>query len=167
VRIDPTKVLTSGAIDPDQALDAVIEMYRARGKSDAWIEMRLQSKIKRERFIKALGQAIAEVLNRTHYALATNDIYKGLWKRTANQLKQELLVPKNGSLRDEQPLLALYYQGIAEEISAQKLGQREELLWNEGRAIIKDVAAFIGQQAQATSDYLKQDIATGRPLLTS
>src|SRR5262249_25969029 len=107
----------------------------------------------------------AEELSRRHYAIATDDIYLGLWKRTAAYLKKELNVPKNDSLRDHQPHLALHYQGIAEEVAAQKLGSREELTWNEARIIIKDVAALIGEQAQATSRLLNMDIATGKPLL--
>jgi hypothetical protein len=76
-----------------------------------------------------------------------------------------LELPKKASLRDHQPLLALHYQGIAEEVSAQKLGQREELEWNEAREIVATVAAFIGRQAQETSQLLKMDLATGKPLL--
>lgn len=106
-----------------------------------------------------------EILTRRHYAIATDDIYLGLWKRTSAHLKKELNVPKNASLRDHQPRLALHYQGIAEEVAAQKLGDRAELTWNEARYIIKTVAAFIGEQAQATSQLLQMDIATGKPLL--
>lgn len=167
VRLDPTKVLTSGAISPDQALEAGIEMYRAQGKSDAWIQMRVESKFKRDAFVKALGYAIAEIINRRHYAIATNDIYTGLWQRTAARLKQELSVSKNGSLRDRQPTLALYFQGIAEEASADKLGQRQELSWNEARDIIKTVSVMVGRYAKEMSEYLGKDLATGRPLLPS
>jgi hypothetical protein len=167
VRLDPTRVLTSGAISPDQAIDAGIEMYRAQGKSDAWIQMRVESKIKRDTFVKALGHAIAEVLNRRHYAIATNDIYTGLWQRTAAKLKQELLVSKNGSLRDRQPTMALYFQGIAEEACADKLDQRQELSWNEARDIIKTVSSMVGRYAKEMSEYLGKDLATGRPLLPS
>jgi hypothetical protein len=167
VRLDPTRVLTSGAISPDQAIDAGIEMYRAQGKSDAWIQMRVESKMKRDTFVRALGQAIAEVLNRRHYAIATNDIYLGLRQRTAAKLKQELLVSKNGSLRDRQPTMALYFQGIAEEASADKLGQRQELSWVEARDIIKTVSSMVGRYAKEMSEYLGKDLATGRPLLPS
>ncbi len=165
VRRDPGTIFTSGAMTADQALDAVIEMYRAQGKDDGWIQARLEGKIKRHQFTSALQASVAEVLTRRHYATATDDIYLGLWKRTAAHLKQELNVPKNASLRDHQPRLALHYQGIAEEVAAQKLGNREELTWNDARYIIKTVAAFIGEQAQATSRLLNMDIATGKPLL--
>lgn len=165
VRREPEKVISLGAIDPDTALDAVIQRYRELGKDDRWIQARLEGKIKRNQFTAALNEAVVEILTRRHYAIATDDIYLGLWKRTSAHLKTELNVPKNASLRDHQPRLALHYQGIAEEVAAQKLGDRAELTWNEARYIIKTVAAFIGEQAQATSQLLQMDIATGRPLL--
>jgi hypothetical protein len=167
VRRNPDTVVLSGAMTPDQAIEAAIEAYRAQGKTDAWIMSRLEGKIKRQQFTTALSAAVRDVLNRSHYAIATDDIYKGLWGRTAAYLKEELEVPKKGSLRDHQPMLALHYQGIAEEVCAQKLGQRDELEWNEARGIVQDVAQFVGRQAQETSHLLKMDIATGKPLLNT
>ena len=166
VRRDPQNILISGAMTPDQAIEAAIEMYRAQGKDDKWIRARLEGKIKRNLFTAALNAAVADMLTPRHYAIATDDIYQGLWGRTAAYLKGELKLPKSASLRDHQPTLALHYQGIAEEVAAQKLGDRSEISWNEARSLVKTVAAFIGDQAQATSRLLKMDIATGKPLLT-
>jgi hypothetical protein len=167
VRLNPQTFLTSGAMTPDQAIDAAIQMYRAQGKDDKWIQARIEGKIKRNQFTAALNAAVADVLTPRHYATATDDIYLGLWGRTSAYLKGELNLPKNVSLRDHQPRLALHYQGIAEEVCAKKLGERTELDWEEARTIIKIVAAFIGEQAQATSRLLSMDLATGKPLLSS
>lgn len=90
-----------------------------------------------------------------------------MWGRTAATLKTELSVPKNNNLRDYQPTMALYYQGIVEEVCAQKLGLREELSWGEARDIIQTVATIIGRQAQETGQLLQQDLATGKPLLSN
>jgi hypothetical protein len=165
IRRDPDAVVLSGAMTPDQAIDAAIQMYRAQGKSDMWIRSRMEGKIKRQQFTTALSAAVSDVLNRSHYAIATDDIYKGLWGRTASYLKEELELPKKASLRDHQPMLALHYQGIAEEVCAQKLGQETELEWHQARVIVQEVAHFIGRQAQETSQLLKMDLATGRLLL--
>jgi hypothetical protein len=165
IRRDPDAVVLSGAMTPDQAIDAAIQMYRAQGKSDMWIRSRMEGKIKRQQFTTALSAAVSDVLNRSHYAIATDDIYKGLWGRTASYLKEELELPKKASLRDHQPMLALHYQGIAEEVCAQKLGQETELEWHQARVIVQEVAQFIGRQAQETSQLLKMDLATGRLLL--
>jgi len=167
IRLNPKAVLTSGAMTPDQALDAAIEMYKAQGKTDAWIQMRIQGKISRLQFVSALGQAVVDVLKRQHYAMATDDIYKGLWGRTAAHLKKELLLAKKASLRDHQPTMALYYQGIAEEAAAERLGERQELLWEEAREIVKMISELVGTQANQMSQFLHKDLATGRPLLTS
>ena len=166
VRLEPETVITSGAIDPDEAIDAAIEAYRRRGKDDRWISARLAGKVKRAKFTSALKAAVYEMLTQIHYAIATDDIYQGLWGRTAAYLKDELDLPKKASLRDNQPTLALTYQGIAEEVAAQKLGDETELSWDEARAIVKQVAALIGIQAQATGQFLRVDLATGKPLLS-
>jgi len=166
MRLDPKTVLTSGAITADQALDAVIQMYRDQGRSDEWIQARMEGKIKRNEFVMALKAAVASPLAPHHYALATDEMYVGLWKRTAAQLKKELNLAKNASLRDHQPMLGLEYQRIAEGVAAKKLGDRQELTWDEARAIIKMVATFIGRQAKETSELMEMDLATGRPLLT-
>jgi hypothetical protein len=167
VRREPESVITSGAIDPDQAIEAAIQAYRAQGKDDKWIRARLEGKIKRHRFTAALSAAVRDVLSPRHYALATDDIYEGLWGRTANYLRHEMELSKTDNLRDHQPVLALHYQGIAEEVSAQQLGEREELSWHEAREIVQTVARFIGRQAQETSQLVKIDLATGKALLAS
>jgi hypothetical protein len=117
VRRSPDTVVLSGAMTPDQ------------GKTDAWIRARLEGKIKRHQFTAALTAAVA-----------TDDIYKGLWGRTAAYLKEELELPRKASLRDHQPMLALHY-----------LGQQQELQWNEARGIVQDVAQFIGRRASPYS----------------
>lgn len=167
LRLEPKVAITSGALNPDQAIEAAIKAYRDQGKDDRWIQARIEGKIKRNQFTAALTAAVAEYLTPRHFATATDDIYKGLWGRTAAMLKKELELPKKANLRDHQPMLALHYQGIAEEVSALKLGKREELTWDEAREIVQTVAAFIGKQAAQTAELLQMDIATGKALLPS
>jgi hypothetical protein len=163
-RRDPEAVITSGMIDPDDALNAVIEEYRRRGKTDEWIDARLTGIMKRNQFTAALREAIKDMSQR-HYGMATNEIYLGLWNRTAENLREELSLTKKDNLRDHQPALGLMYQGIAEQVSAQRLKDREELTIAEGLQIIHHVATFIGKQAEETSQFLQMDLATGKPLL--
>lgn len=167
VRMNPQTVITSGAIDPDQAIDAALEAYRAQGKDDRWIQARIEGKIKRKQFTMALTAAVAEILTPKHYAIATDDIYLGLYNRTSAYLKGELNLSKKAKLRDHQPYMAVHYQGIAEEASALKLGDRQELDWDEARSIIQMVAKFVGKQVQEMGQLLNMDIATGKPLLPS
>lgn len=166
VRLEPDALLET-VKDPDKLLNAFIEYHRKRGKTDQWITARFESTIKRNRFTLALSEFVADVLNRKHYAAATDDVYTGLWGRTASSLKKQLQLTKNDNLRDHQPILALHYQGIVEEVCAIRLDERQEVSWEEARDIIQSVAKIIGRQAQETSDLLKMDIATGKRLLAS
>jgi len=165
VRRDPNRVVLSGAMDPDAALEAAIQGYLAQGKDMNWIGERLEGKVKRIQFTNALQAAVAETLKRVHYATATDDIYRGLWGRTAAYLKHELDLPKKATLRDHQPTIALTYQRLAEEMCTQKLGDRVELTWDEAREIVKAVAEFVGEQTRAASQFMRMDLATGHPLL--
>lgn len=166
VRLEPDKVFET-VKDPDKLLSAFIEYHRKRGKSDSWIQMRMESKIKRNYFTAALSEFVVELLGRPHYSTATDDVYQGLWGRTTSTLKSQLQLTKNENLRDHQPSLALHYQGIVEEVCALQLEERQEVSWNEARDIIQSVAKIIGRQAQETSDLLKMDIATGKRLLAN
>jgi len=162
VRREPDKLIDS-VNNPDKLIDAFIDYHRKRGKEDRWIQMRIDSKIKRNQFTAALAEFVRDALTPRHYAIATDDVYRGMWGRPAVVLKQELGIAR-GSLRDRQPTLALYYQGIVEEVCAQKIGAREELWWEEAREVIAVVAAIIGRQAKETGDLLGQDLATGKSL---
>lgn len=164
VRREPEKVVTSGAIDPETALEAVIKMYQRQGKSDEWIRMRINTKIHRVAFISALKASMAEIVQ-FQYGQATNQIYLGLWNRTAKRLKEEMGLGKTANLRDYQPTAALYYQGLAEDACARELGDKQELTWGEAVAIIQDAALFVGAQARAYGERYKIDLATGQPLL--
>ncbi|MBA3868963.1 MAG: hypothetical protein H0X30_07405 [Anaerolineae bacterium] len=166
VRRDPDKLI-SGMNNPDKLIDAFIEYHRKRGKDDRWIQMRIDSKIKRNQFTSALAEFVRDELTPRHYATATDEVYRGLWGRTAAALKTQLGVSGSNSLRDYQPTLALYYQGIVEEVCAQKLGTREELWWEEARDIVRTVARIIGRQAKETGELLQKDLATDKPLLTN
>lgn len=164
VRRKPEAVVAE--LDPDDAADAVIEAYQKQGKSDAWISARLVGKVKRNEFTRALKAAIRD-MRPWQYGAATNEIYEGLWGRTAEYLKKELDIPEKASLRDNQPTLALTYQAIAEEVSAHQLGEQTRISWNKAKAVVREVSDLIGQQASATSKYLGVDLATGKPLLES
>jgi hypothetical protein len=164
VRREPDKLATT-VKDPEKLLDAFIEYHRKRGKDDRWIQMRINSKIKRNMFTAALSEFVTEMLTPRHYALATDEVYTGLWGRTAAKLKNELQIKKKDNLRDYQPTIALHYQGIVEEVCAQKIGEREELDWNEACDIVRTIAKIIGRQAQETSELMNMDLATGKRLL--
>lgn len=151
---------------PERGIDAAEQVYKRRGKDDAWIQARIEGRFARQHFTAALGAALGNPQG-VHYALATNEVYTGLWKRTAAQLKEALGLSKSQALRDHQPALALMYQRMAEMVIAEKLGAATDLTWQEAEAIIRTLAAMIGRHADETGRALGTDLATGKKLLSS
>ena len=151
--------------DPSSAADLTIEHYRRLGRDEQWINARLDGKIHRKVFIAALKDAVAETLQSWQYGVATNDLYEGLWQRTAAQLRGEMHLDESANVRDYQPRLALIYQTLAEATAAEAMGNQQSLEWEHARQIVQRVAHLIGQQAQQTGQLLGIDIATGHKLI--
>jgi hypothetical protein len=166
LRLEPEAIFEN-VQDPDKLLDAFVAYHRKRGKDNDWISTRIQSTVSRLRFTSALKEFVNMVLIRKHYATATDDVYIGLWGRSAATLKKELQLSKNDNLRDNQPEVGLSYQGIVEQVCAVKLQKREEVSWHEARDIIQTVAKIIGRQAEETSLLMELDLATGKRLLAN
>jgi len=156
--------------DPEKGVDVAHEAYRMQGKSEEWIETRNESKYRREQFTNALTQAVGEAaIQGFHYAFATNNIYQGLWNRTAEILKGQVgLSKKSSKLRDNQPQLGLTYQMLAEQVCTEKLAGTEDIVsWNLIEEIILKVSEMIGKHARETGRWLDTDLATGKKLSTN
>ncbi len=172
MRRDENLVLITSKMTPEQmeaqakrAQDAADEAYRRKGKSEQWIKSRKDSREKRNAFTAALAEAVIELLTPNRYATITDDMYLGLWKRTAAILRADMGLPKKANLRDHQPRLALHFQGIVEEITAYELGEKQEVEWDEARRIVKKTADMIRPWIEQTQQQINIDVATGRPLL--
>lgn len=152
-------------IDPEKAIEAAIEGYRRMGKSDTWIALRMRSKLGRNRFTAAFREAMRIAPERMHYAIITDTMRIGLWKRTTKQLKQELNLNEKDSLRDNLTGAGLAYETLAEELSALELSQNNNLEFNQADEIVRSNSEFVGQHAEKASRRLSIDIPTGRPLL--
>ncbi|MAS34861.1 MAG: hypothetical protein CL610_12695 [Anaerolineaceae bacterium] len=150
--------------NPETGLDAARAAYRMQGKDDAWIDTRLEGIINRKKFTNALRVAVRFTLEKREYGTATNDLYIGLWKRTRAILLDQMDLPKNANLRDNQSRLALLLEGVAEEVCAVHLGNEKELSWMMARAVIQEAAAKIGKYADELERDLGIDIATNIPL---
>jgi len=153
--------------EPETAIDMAREAYRMQGKSEAWIETRIESKYRRKQFTDALTQAVGEaIIKGFQYGIATNKVYEGLWKRTSEILKNQVGLTKNSSkLRDKQPELALTYQMLTEQICAEKLSRYDDIIPAEDvYEVILAVAKMIGRQARETGRWLDMDLPTGKRL---
>jgi len=154
--------------DPELGLfrsfDRTVEQYRLQGKSESWIEARIQGIVTRKDFVAALKAA---VLNSppTIYVEATEKLYRGLWQRTTAQLRGELRIDNKANPRDHFGKYALIYTRIAEEVATEKLGQADTVPMPVAMEIVWEVAKMIGRQAEELSESLGYDLVTEKPLL--
>lgn len=154
--------------DPELGLfrsfDRTIQEYRLQGKSEGWIEARIQGIVTRKDFVEALKAAVFDAPV-TIYLEATEKLYKGLWDRTTAQLRGELKIDKKANPRDHFGKYALIYTRIAEEICTDKLGQAHVVPMSVAMEIVWEVAKLIGKQAKEVSATLGYDLVTEKPLL--
>ncbi len=147
-----------------RSLDNAVQKYRGEGRSNSWIEARVNGIVTRKQFVDALKAAVINAAPRM-YGDATERLYKGLWDRTTAQLRGELHLTLKQNPRDHFGKYALIYTRLAEELAADKLGEAETVLLYQAMEIIWEVAKLISQQAKATSALLNMDLVTERPLL--
>ncbi|MHB8624910.1 MAG: hypothetical protein ACYDBJ_03595 [Aggregatilineales bacterium] len=153
------------ADDPDKAMEAVINFYRRKGKSDRWIAVRMQSTVQRKRFTDALKQAMREKPQQIHFQKITDAMRKALWKRDTQQLRNEMGLENGVNLRNHLPTLGLLYETVAEEVSEIDLRQQSNLAYRQAEEIVRADSALVSASAKAVSKHLGIDIPTGRPLL--
>jgi len=155
-------------VDPELGLfrqfDRTVEQYRLQGKSESWIEARVQGIVTRKQFVEALVRAVLYAPS-TIFSDATEKLYKGLWDRTTAQLRGELDLSKKDNPRDHFGKYALIYTRIAEEVAAEKLGAAETVTLPTALEIVWLVAKLIGKQAKDLSEALGYDLVTEKPLL--
>jgi len=159
--------LEEGA-DPEeelkQALERVGGKYRRQGKSDTWIEARIQGIITRKQFVEALKAAVIDAPD-SLYSQATDKLYLGLWERTTAQLRGELNLNDRQNPRDHFGEYALLYTRIAEMVCTNKLDKLEIVTLSMALEIVWAVAILIHKQASETAHALGFDLVTEQPFL--
>ncbi len=148
----------------NQALERVGGKYRRLGKTDSWIEARIQGIITRKQFVEALKAAVVNAPP-TLYSQATDKLYQGLWDRTTAQLRGELDLSERQNPRDHFGEYALIYTRLAEMVCTDKLDKLQIVPLSLALEIVWSVALLIHKQAQATAHALGMDLVTEKPLL--
>lgn len=155
-------------IDPELGLfrtvDRAIEQYQRVGKTESWIEARVQGIVTRKEFVEALKVAVLNAPT-TMYMQATERLYKGLWDRTTAQLRGDLQIDKKANPRDHFGEYALIYTRLAEKLATEKLDDIEMIPMSIAMEIVWSVAKMIGKQAKEVSKSLGYDLVTEKPLL--
>jgi len=124
---------------------------------------RIKGIVSRKEFTAALVEVVTN-LPPTGVGVATNDVYRGVFRRDTKQLRQQL---QTSNPRDKLSHIALSYLSIAEWISSQQLGNAQEITFDQARSIIKDVCGVIGAQTDEIERRMGIDVVTGRRLLDS
>ncbi len=154
--------------DPELGLfrsfDRVVEEYRTIGKPDSWITLRIEGIVTRKRFVEALKNAVIDALP-TMYAQTTDKLYKGLWSRTASQLRQDLEITPKENPRDHFGKYALIYTRLAEELASERLNEAETVTLTIAMNIVWEVARLFYKQAKELSETVGYDLVTEKPLL--
>jgi hypothetical protein len=154
--------------DPETGIfrsyERAIERYKGEGKTDSWIEARIQGIVTRKNFVEALKNAVLDAPV-SIYTQATEKLYKGLWERTTAQLRGELALSPRENPRDHFGEYALIYTRLAEKLATDKLGFAETVTHSIAMEIVWVVAKNISKQAKATSKLLGIDLVTEKPLL--
>lgn len=152
------------ALDPElgvqRAFDRAANTYRKQGKDDQWIHTRFDGKLSRKEFTDALARVCSDI----NYAQATDTEYKGVFGRTAKDIRKETGA-KNA--RDAMTRPALHLLGAIEATVSAMLGDRQSVSADEAIHIINEVATIHRPIAHQLQQLLGIDIATGTPLLAS
>jgi hypothetical protein len=114
-------------------------------------------------FINALSSCVSDP-KASFYAHVTDNLYKGLWKRTGSQLRTELNLSRQQSIRDHFGKYAVIYTSLAEKIIAERLKQVGMMAENDARNMVLNLANQIGSQAEITRNLLGYDLVTEKPL---
>jgi len=147
-----------------RSLDRTVDEYRRIGKPDSWIAIRVEGIVTRKRFVEALKNAVMDELP-TMYAQTTDRLYKGLWERTTNQLRQVLDITPKQNPRDHFGKYALIYTRLAEELSTERLHNAETVTLKTAMDIVWDAAKLFHKQAKELAEAVGYDLVTEKPLL--
>lgn len=93
----------------------------------------------------------------------TNAEYKGLFGRTAAQIKAET---GKGNARDGMTTEGIAFVNIVESSCLRLFGGRDSVTEREAFEIVKRIAEPLGANVQLLQHTLGVDLATGKPLLT-
>lgn len=161
VKLDELRLDSDARIE---IADTQVAKWHKEGKSEMWIIARLQGVIARREFTDALKNAILNI-QPADYAQATEKVYRGLWDRTAAQLRGDLNLAPRQNPRDGFSEYALIYTRLAEKLAADRLGSAETVSTVIAMEIVWDTAKLIQVQARATQQALGIDLVTGQRLL--
>lgn len=122
--------------DPEKAADHAIAQWKKEGRSDSWIDKRIDGKLKRYKFTNTLQQH--NVSKPHEYAQCTDSIYQPVLGSKAKDLREERGIQKSQPLRDSMSDVELMAVGLAEAIAAEKMEKEKADGFKQCRDICHD-----------------------------
>ena len=145
-------------IDPEQAIDRALEIYRKKGYDTDWIHQRLLS-------IRVRNELTAEWQERgvqqgKEYAILTDEITKA-WSGMSTRQYKKLKGLKKENLRDNMSTMEIVLNMLAEATTTELSKAHQPEGFSESQTIARRGGSYAGQ--------VRQDIEkdTGRPVITS
>lgn len=145
-------------IDPEQAIDRALEIYRKKGYDTDWIHQRLLS-------IRVRNELTAEWQERgvqqgKEYAILTDEITKA-WSGMSTRQYKKLKGLKKENLRDNMSTMEIVLNMLAEATTTELSKAHQPEGFSESQVIARRGGSYAGQ--------VRQDIEkdTGRPVITS
>jgi hypothetical protein len=110
-------------IDPEKGVDRSIKNWKRQGKSDQWIQTRLENKQVRQQLTSTLQKH--GVSQPYQYANCTNAINKQVLGGTAQQIKEKKGLAKRAILRDHLSRVEVAALGLAEALAEEDIQENQ------------------------------------------
>lgn len=151
-------------LDPEEWENDDFLDYRMSDLERNYHENYFKSQLHVPHLLEYCGAQIKDKIKPQYYDIITNDIYKGLWNRTPQQLKIQLGAPSVYAIKMYMTLHAHSYHHLVYEAVRSKLVDKEVWCY-EIRHTVQEAIQMVRYWAQDMSRFLGKDLATGRPLL--
>jgi KilA-N domain len=110
-------------VDPEKGVNRAIKNWKRQGKTDKWIQTRLETKQVRHQFTSTLQEhGVSQPLQ---YANCTNAINKQVLGGTAKEIRQTLGLTQNANLRDNLSRVQVAALGLAEALAEEDIEENQ------------------------------------------
>lgn len=142
-------------------IDAKVAQGMSREQAAAFLQQVQEGRVKLREWTDTLKAVVVDTIN---YGHAINTEYRGLFDKTAKQIREEtgFKVARDGMTVEGRAILT-----AVESILEKMMRQRDALTFAEVIKIIDDVCAIYRPSVDGTQRMLGIDLATGKPLLSS
>lgn len=129
--------------NPEQTLERIRAIYKAKGYDDTWIEERIKNNLVRNELTDEWRARGAK--EGVEYAILTNEISEGTFDLTVQAYKEYKLLPPKENLRDHMSTMELVLCSLGEATAALYHRNRDSLGFDSLRRDTKDAGEIAGE----------------------